>query len=351
MVKSKGAERMRHTVFTVMLLAVIGVAGVSFLVNSGILGYLFHRGSEITCPKDGSPYVWTPVGSRSENFGWLCLRCGYSWMETYPEDVYLRWRKAFLEPDFVRDYVLLYLRHAGHGGLPDPLALEWVGAHETHLLGRETYVYRAMDTVVTVAYPVVLAEYIVYDIRVEQSGVKAWEGRLHQRQFATDASTSLDRATYDYYGGVGLFERGIHIIATDDDPVAHLGTDGYWKMLKDHATRRASTGDFVSMLISRGDFATGGYQIQLKSFAWLESYPVVFSFSANFTNPGEGVAVTEAFTNPLVLVPLGNLNAGKYVVEVHIESFTLTYDTSGKPAYVPIQTLIEEVWKFEFAIQ
>jgi len=347
-----GDERMRYTMITVTLLTVVGVAGLSFLVTSGILNTYFPGGSEITCPSDGSPYVWTPVGSRSENFNWRCLGCGYTWVETYPEDTYLGWRKAFLEPDFVRDYTILYLRSSGYV-LPDPRKLDWTGGRETPegLLGSETYVYSAMDIVITIRYPVVLAENIIYSIRVEYSGRTLWEGRLHQRQFTTDASTPLDKAKYDYYGGAGLFERGIHVIATDKDPLTLIGSEDYWRMLKDHTTQQPSTGDFVSILISRGDFSTGGYQIQLKSFAWLESDPVVFSFTANFTDPGEGVAVTQAFTNPLVLVPIGNLNAGRYIVEVHVESFTLTYDASGKPVYTPIETLIEEVWKLEFEVQ
>jgi len=339
--------------FTLTLLAVIGMAGLSFLITSGILDDFLPGIGEITCPNDGSLYVWTPIGTRSENFNWRCLGCGHTWIETYPEDVYIEWRKAFLEPAFVRDYTILYLRSIGYEVLPDPLKLDWTGGRETpeNLVGSETYVYRAMGIIITIRYPVVLAENTIYSIRVEYSGQTLWEGRLHQRQFTVDTSTPLDMATYDYYGGVGLFVRGIYVIATDKDPLVLIGTEDYWQMLKDHTTQRASTGDFVSILISRGDFATGGYQIQLKSFAWLESDPVVFSFAANFTNPGEGVAVTEAFTNPLVLVPMGNLDAGKYVVEVHVESFTLTYDAFGKPVYTPIETLIEEVWKFEFEIQ
>jgi len=348
---AKEVKMMRNTMFTLTLLAVIGMAGVSSLLTSGILSELFPGLGEITCPNDGSPYIITPIGTRSENFSWKCLACGHTWIETYPEDVYAEWRKAFLEAYFVRDYAILYLRSIGHDVLPDPRGLDWTGGRETpeNLVGSETYVYRAKGIVVTIRYPVVLAENVIYSIRVEYSDRTLWEGRLHQRQFT--ASTPLDRATYDHYGGVGLFERGIHIIATDKDPLSLIGSDDFWRMLKDHATRQATTGDFVSILISRGEFATGGYQIQLKSFAWLESYPVVLSFAANFTDPGEGVPVTLALTNPTVLVPIGNLDAGRYVVEVHVQSFILTYDESGKPVYTPIETLIEEVWRLEFEVQ
>ena len=87
-----------------------------------------------------------------------------------------------------------------------------------------------------------------------------------------------------------------------------------------------------------------------KSLVWLESYPVVGFFKANFTDTGEGVPVTEALTNPLVLVPIGKLSAGLYVGRVHIDSFIMTYDSEGNPVYSPIMTLVEEVWETEFEV-
>jgi hypothetical protein len=161
---------------------------------------------------------------------------------------------------------------------------------------------------------------------------------------------------YDYYGGVGLFEEGIHVIATDVDPKTLIETEEYasindfWGMMKDEITQNASTTDFISILISRGDLPTGGYLIQLKSQAWFESFPVVCSFTANFTDPGEGVAVTEAFTNPLVLVPMGSLPPGNYVARVHIDSFIMTYDSEGEPVYTPMETFVEVVWETEFKV-
>jgi hypothetical protein len=164
------------------------------------------------------------------------------------------------------------------------------------------------------------------------------------------------RVIYDYYGGLGLFEKGIYVIASDSDPRVQYRTaeskniNNFWRMLKSDVTQEASTSDFISILISRGDFTTGGYLIQIKSHVWLESYPVVCFFNVNFTDPGEGVAVTEALTNPLVLVPIGNLSTGKYVARAHIDSFILTYDSTGKPIFTLVKTLVEEVWETEFEI-
>jgi hypothetical protein len=182
---TKMMKNMRRVAWaSAILLAVVGAAGLSFLLTAG--GGLNPWGDQgvIICPADGSPYVWTPVGTRSENFQWKCLRCGYEWMETYPEDTYNSWKAAFLEPDFVRDYAILYLRTMGHD-LPDPLSLAWTGGRETPegLLGSETYVYRAAGITVTVRYPVVLAENTVYEIWVERGGAVDWHGTLHLRRF------------------------------------------------------------------------------------------------------------------------------------------------------------------------
>jgi hypothetical protein len=192
----------------------------------------------------------------------------------------------------------------------------------------------------------------------DENGKLIGEGTAYVRGGETSTLDILvrGRVVYDYYGGVGIFEKGIYVIATDTDPRILYGKaesenlNDYWMMLNKEVTQEASTTDYISILISRGDFKSGGYLIQIKSHVWLESYPVVCSFNVNFTDPGEGVAVTEALTNPLVMVPIGNLSTGKYVSRAHIDSFILTYDTNGNPVYTPVKTLIEEIWETEFEI-
>ena len=162
--------------------------------------------------------------------------------------------------------------------------------------------------------------------------------------------------TYEQSGGVGLFDEGIHIIATDGDPTAPGVMEGYevgndfWAMLRDASTLTPSTEDFVSVLISRGDHPTGGFQIRVESFAWQESYPVVFRFEVDLTDPGQGVMVTEALTNPVALIPVGRLDPGLYIVRVNIDSFIMTYDDAGNPVYDQVETLVEEVWETEFEV-
>jgi hypothetical protein len=161
---------------------------------------------------------------------------------------------------------------------------------------------------------------------------------------------------YDSYGGVDIFDEGIYVIATDEDPRTlmesgeYSGNNDFWSMIKEGVTQNPSTTDFISVIISRGDQPSGGYQIQLKSLVWLQSYPVVGFFKANFTDPGESGPVVEPLTNPLVLVPIGKLSAGLYVGRVHIDSFIMQYDSGGDPVYSPIMTLVEEVWETEFEV-
>jgi inhibitor of cysteine peptidase len=143
----------------------------------------------IVCPVDGSPYAWTPIGSRSENFNWLCLKCGHTWVQTYPEDVYKLWREAFLSAEYVRDYTILCLRGVEETSLPDPLNLNWLGGlvvpdgQENHPLGYSTFYYTADELAVTVGYPIVLPENTVYNIKIEWQGKTVWEGELFQREF------------------------------------------------------------------------------------------------------------------------------------------------------------------------
>ncbi len=232
--------------------------------------------------------------------------------------------------------------------------MNWAGGKKTLtiMVGYEVYVYRADDIVVTIRYPVVPPENVTYEVRVAVKGLTMWEGKLYHRQFVMSILTPPKgaefRALYDYYGGVGLFEEGIHIIATSIDPLTLRNASEfktvniYWKLLKESETLKAYTRDFISIIMSRGDYPTGGYTIQIKSFSQLENCPTTFLFTVNFTDPGEGVIVTEAFTNPLVLVPIGNLPAGKYFVEVHIYHSIVNIRL--------MQTTIEEVWTKSFEI-
>ena len=154
---------------------------------------------------------------------------------------------------------------------------------------------------------------------------------------------------YDYYGGVGLFPEGIHVIASETNPTEMMNDydpiNNFWETLAQKETTEASEQEFISIILSRGEKTTSGYNINIESFIWLESYPVKFLFQVNVTDPGEGVAVTQALTNPLVLIPIDKLTPGEYQIEANITWFTQTYDEKGKIVYTPIMTFAPIQWK------
>ncbi|MCD6105846.1 MAG: hypothetical protein J7J79_00570 [Thermoplasmata archaeon] len=59
------------------------------------------------CPKCGSTLVWTPLGTKSENFLWKCLMDGTTWRKTYPDHVFSNWKRRI--PQIVRDASMNYL--------------------------------------------------------------------------------------------------------------------------------------------------------------------------------------------------------------------------------------------------
>jgi len=124
-----------------------------------------------------------------------------------------------------------------------------------------------------------------------------------------DSTPEFPDYYYDLFSGVELFDEGVYAISTSQNPLSQLATSSfsqsYWSLMQQNTTNKATNQDFISLLISRGDKPTGGYGIAVKSFSWLESYPVKFRFAVNITDPGEDVIVTQALTNPLVLVPIG----------------------------------------------
>ena len=55
--------------------------------------------------------------------------------------------------------------------------------------------------------------------------------------------------------------------------------------------------------------------------------------------------VTEALTNPLVLIPIGKLTPGQYNIEVPITQFILNIGDEGNPQYTPILTFAPVIWE------
>ena len=175
-------EIMNHKQLAIMILLIAIVSASAYLLISHKA--LLSGEDLIRCPKDGSPYVWTPIGTRSENFLWRCLKCGYTWRKTYPDNIYQRWLKSPLEPDFIRDYTLLYLRYIRHLEIPDPLTLDWRGGRNTYVstLNLEVYNYRASNIFISIKYNPA-PENVTYVILVKSGNKVVWKGSLYNRRF------------------------------------------------------------------------------------------------------------------------------------------------------------------------
>ena len=179
-------EIMNHKQVAITILLIAVVLASAYL----LISYRAPLSDEdlIRCPRDGSPYIWTPIGTRSENFLWRCLKCGYTWRKTYPDNIYKRWLKSPLKPDFVRDYTLLYLRCIRHLEIPDPLTLDWRGGRNASksTLNLEVYSYYASyasNLFISIKYHPA-PENVTYVILVKSGNKVVWkEGSLYNRRF------------------------------------------------------------------------------------------------------------------------------------------------------------------------
>ncbi|MFX0069450.1 MAG: protease complex subunit PrcB family protein [Promethearchaeota archaeon] len=149
---------------------------------------------------------------------------------------------------------------------------------------------------------------------------------------------------YDYY--CDPFEQGIHIVATDRNPLEiredYSFMNAYNEMLREHVTTKAGTEDFISIVISRGRFSTGGFGIGIEL---IESVGNRFILNANFTDPGKGIGVTLALSNPIAMILLGNLSRGHYSITLHIDKYRHDAVNGGVYRY-----LGRETWKAIFEI-
>lgn len=257
----------------VAVLAILSSAG-TFLALANLPS---TSGEGIVCPKDGSTYVWTPIGTFGENFNWVCLKCGDQWTKSYPDDFYQSWRKVPLEPSYIRDYALLYLQTILRLDVPDPLTLYWVGERETPtgILGHECYTYRAEDITVTVSYPVVHPDLTTYQIEVKAKGATLWTGTLHHREFSSPRPQSDDINTAKADG------------QTEQDPV-------------ERAKRIAR-----SFIMGAPTFNFDGIQetLSVESVDILESLPVQYKVTITFESRQAGYGDRTGQASAQVITP------------------------------------------------
>jgi hypothetical protein len=71
----------------------------------------------------------------------------------------------------------------------------------------------------------------------------------------------------------------------------------------------------LNLVVFRGVFSTGGYGIKINR---VEKQGNEFTVYANYTDPGKGMMVTQAFTQPTAIIPVGKLEKGNYKASLKV---------------------------------
>ncbi len=122
----------------------------------------------------------------------------------------------------------------------------------------------------------------------------------------------------DYYPLGGLSEKGeetFYILSGDTSAVK--------KSLEALVIDRVSPSavftedEILNLVVFRGVFSTGGYGIGVDK---VEKAGNTFIVYAIYTDPGSGMMVTQAFTQPTAIIPLGKLSVGDYEAKLMVIS-------------------------------
>ncbi len=76
-----------------------------------------------------------------------------------------------------------------------------------------------------------------------------------------------------------------------------------------------SVDDELNFVVFRGVFSTGGYGINIDR---VEKRGNIFTVYATYSHPGNGVGVTEAVTQPVAIIPIGELAEGDYEARLKV---------------------------------
>jgi len=82
-----------------------------------------------------------------------------------------------------------------------------------------------------------------------------------------------------------------------------------------------SPGENLSIVVFRGVFSTGGHGIDIERVDVKDN---VINVHAVYTDPGPGMIVTQAFTQPAAFIPLGRLGRGAYEIRLLVTRKLLT---------------------------
>lgn len=147
----------------------------------------------------------------------------------------------------------------------------------------------------------------------------------------------------DYYPLGGFTERsdGVFAILKGSIPEVKESLNNIVvKKAAQHFTFSAN--DDMNIVVFRGVFSTGGYGIAIDR---VEKQGNEFTVFANYTDPGKGLVVTQAFTQPTAIIPIGKLGKGNYKA-----SLKVTREIEDKEGRKVIETE-KELKNIEFSVE
>jgi hypothetical protein len=120
----------------------------------------------------------------------------------------------------------------------------------------------------------------------------------------------------DYYPLGGYAENSDGVFAVLKGSIPEVK-----ESLKDIVIKKAaqpsafSVDEDLNLVVMRGVFNTGGYGISIER---VERQANMFTVYATYTDPGEGMMVTQAFTQPTATIAIGKLPENSYEARLKV---------------------------------
>jgi len=116
-------------------------------------------------------------------------------------------------------------------------------------------------------------------------------------------------------GFTGEANEGIYIVEGDIDTAREKARELITG--KSEQIMEFNSGDPLNFVVFRGVFPTGGYGLKINS---VEKVDNIFLVHAEYSKPGKGMMVTQAFSQPTAIIPVGKLPQGNYNVKLIVTS-------------------------------
>ncbi len=109
----------------------------------------------------------------------------------------------------------------------------------------------------------------------------------------------------------------------------------------ERAPRKGHSAKGLNLVVFRGVFGSGGYDIDVQSVSLEQG---VLRVLCDFENPGSGIRTTAGFTQPTAIIPLKRLPTGRYKVKLSVRH--LRRSSQG----LEVETPSHEVAQVEFKV-